>query len=30
VVGVLFGVLMLALYNKVGRLEAERANEELA
>ena len=29
VVGVLFGVLMLALYNKVGRLEAERANEEL-
>jgi len=26
-IGVLFGTLMLALYNKMGRLEAERANE---
>ncbi|MCR9101580.1 MAG: hypothetical protein NXI25_16590 [bacterium] len=26
-IGVLFGTLMLALYNKMGRLEADRANE---
>ncbi|WP_421946860.1 hypothetical protein [Phaeodactylibacter xiamenensis] len=26
-IGVLFGTLMLALYNKMGHLEAERANE---